>query len=127
MQKGGRPIRLRLFEKLSADLSRSVLGKNGVVMCPLCLTEFSRDAAENGLLTEEHVIPASAGSREVTLTCKSCNDRLGHQIDQHLARKIRLDRGLKGGETLKGYLRWADGGAPTDVVVGPPIARCTFI
>jgi hypothetical protein len=119
MRKGGRAVRLKLFDKLTEDLSRSILGKRGVVLCPLCLAEFGRDAAESGLLTEEHVIPNSTGSREVTLTCKPCNDRLGYQIDHHLARKIRLDRGFKGGETLKGHLRWSDGGAPADVVVGP--------
>jgi hypothetical protein len=119
MRKGGRPVRLRLFDKLTGDLSRNVLGKNGVILCPLCLAEFGRDAAESGLLTEEHVIPKSTGSREVTLTCKPCNESLGHQIDHHVDRRIRLDRGFKGGETLKGRLKWRDGGAPADVVVGP--------
>lgn len=59
MRKGGQPARLKLFAQLEADLRRNVIGKQGVILCPLCLGEFGLDAAESGLLTEEHVIPES--------------------------------------------------------------------
>ena len=118
MRKGGKPVRLLLFDRLEDDLRKVVIGKAGVICCPMCLKEFDRNAAESGLLTEEHVIPESTGNQEVTLTCKPCNSTLGHQIDSHLARKVRLDRGVKLGEKIKATLRWQDGGAPVDVEHG---------
>jgi hypothetical protein len=40
MRKGGKPARLKLFAQLEADLRRNVIGKQGVILCPLCLGEF---------------------------------------------------------------------------------------
>jgi hypothetical protein len=125
VRKGGKPVRFQLFDRLEADLRKNIIGKSGVVWCPMCLKEFGPGAAEHlkGIpeeewLTEEHVIPESTGNQEVTLTCKSCNSSLGHQIDSHLARKVRLDRAVKLGEKMKGTLRWPGGGAPVDVSHG---------
>jgi hypothetical protein len=114
MRKGGKPARLKLFAQLEAELRRNVIGKQGVILCPLCLGEFGLDAAESGVLTEEHVIPESTGNREVTLSCKKCNSTLGHEIDEQIDRKVRLDRGFKGNARMKGRLKWAEGGAPVD-------------
>jgi len=121
MKKGGRAARLKLFEKLATDLGNNLIGKKDVVLCPLCLKECPRAAAEHApevafedRLTEEHVIPASAGHREVTLTCKHCNDTLGATLDAHLARKIRLDRAVNSGVSVRAKLQWDGGGAPTD-------------
>jgi hypothetical protein len=106
-----------LFDDLERDLSRSIIGKQDVVLCPLCLNQFGRDAAESGLLTEEHVIPESTGNREVTLTCKSCNSTSGHEIDSHVGHKVKLDNTLKGGKPLKGKLQWEGGGSPVDMSI----------
>jgi hypothetical protein len=126
VKKGGKPVRLRLFDKLESDLRKNVIGKSGVILCPMCLKEFGRGAAEHlksipqdAWLTEEHVIPESTGNQEVTLTCRPCNNTLGHQIDSHLARKVRLDRAAKLGERVKGTLFWPDGGAPVDMEQRP--------
>ena len=45
-----------------------------------------RLALASGDLTAEHVPPKSFGGRPLVLTCKSCNDFAGHQLDAH-ARK----------------------------------------
>jgi hypothetical protein len=115
MNKGGKQTRLKLFDELATDLSRNVLGKHDLVWCPLCLNEFGREAAESGVLTEEHVIPESTTNHEVTLTCKSCNDKTGHQIDYQIGRKVKHDLAVKGGKSLKGKLKWEGGGTPADV------------
>jgi len=121
MKKGGKKVRRKLFDQLSADLSRVLIGKRDVIMCPLCLREFGRESveysseiAETDRLTEEHVIPGSTGNYEVTLTCKRCNNTLGDSIDSHLARKIRLDLGITGQVPVKAKLRWDDAGSPAD-------------
>src|SRR2546421_11834501 len=114
MRKGGKPARLKLLAQLEADLRRNVIGKQGVILCPLCLGELGLDAAESGLLTEEHVIPERTGNCEVTLGCKGCNSTLGHEIDEQIARKVRLDRAFKKGTKMKGRLKWAEGGVPVD-------------
>src|SRR3569833_941622 len=108
--------RLAIFERLALDLSRHGIGKQDVGLCPLSLKEFGRDTTHNATLTEEHIIPQSAGGKESTLSCKSCNDLAGHGIDNHLARKIRFDDGLKGKRT-KAQLRVNGVGAPVDVVI----------
>lgn len=118
MKQRGRKGRLELFRHLAGDLANAVFGKHDVVVCPLCLKEYDRSAAESGELTEEHVIPKSTGSQEVTLTCKSCNDRTGSEIDSHLARRVRLNRAYRRKSTLKGQLRINhEFGAPADVLV----------
>ena len=117
MRNGGKQVRLRLFEMLSADLAKYMVGRRDVVWCPLCMKEFGRDAAESGLMTEEHVIPESTGNVEVTLTCKPCNDRAGHQIDHHIARKVRHDLAFLGGEPIKGRLKWDGGGSPVNMSI----------
>jgi hypothetical protein len=101
MVKGGKPTRLKLFAQLEEDLRRNIIGKHDVILCPFCMKEFGFQDAESGMLTEEHVIPESTGGREVTLSCKCCNSKLGYKIDEQLARKVRLDRGFKDGEKLK--------------------------
>jgi hypothetical protein len=84
-------------------------------LCPFCMKEFGFQDAESGMLTEEHVIPESTGGREVTLSCKCCNSKLGYKIDEQLARKVRLDRGFKDGEKLKANMKWSGGGLPVDM------------
>lgn len=115
MRQGGKDARLKVFATLEADLRNTLVGKRGVILCPLCMGEFDLAAAETGLLTEEHVIPASTGNREVTLSCKKCNNTLGHEIDEQIARKVRLDRARDGGIKLRTKMKWAEGGAAVDL------------
>lgn len=110
--------RVQLFRKLAEDLSSVVVGKRGVILCPLCLNEFTETDVKTGLLTEEHIIPASTGGTKTTLTCKPCNNASGHRIDNHLARKVALDAAFRGENPAKMTFRLpkvAGGyGAPAD-------------
>jgi 5-methylcytosine-specific restriction endonuclease McrA len=110
--------RVQLFRNLAQDLSSIMVGKRDVILCPLCLNEFTQHDVKTGLLTEEHIIPASTGGTETTLTCKPCNNVAGHRIDKHLARKIALDAAFRGESPAKMKFRLpkaAGGyGAPAD-------------
>jgi hypothetical protein len=110
---------MEMFDRIAADLARQVIGKSDVVWCPLCLGEFRRDAITTGILTEEHVIPQSAGGRETTLTCKPCNDVAGHEIDSHLARKVRQDQGLSGQKRVRGKIKVNGVGAAVEFIKKP--------
>jgi ribosome-associated translation inhibitor RaiA len=125
MSGAARSRRLRLFEQIAKDLGEQIVGKGGLVLCPLCLREFGRKSAEQSpeipetdWLTEEHVIPQSAKGKEVTLTCKTCNNAAGSEIDSHIAQKLRLDRGFKGKGKIKAQLAMAGVGARADITIG---------
>lgn len=116
---GSQKRRMETFVRLAADLAGQVVGKREVVWCPLCLGEFGREAITAGILTEEHVIPQSAGGRETTLTCKPCNDVAGHEIDSHLARKIRQDQGMSGQKSVRGKIKVNGVGAGVEFIMKP--------
>lgn len=97
--------RRELFDRLSEDLAAQLLGKRDCVLCPLCMREFRREQIESEL-HEEHIIPNSAGAKEITLTCRTCNNILGSQIDSHLARRIRIDCANNGRVAAKAKLRF---------------------
>jgi hypothetical protein len=92
--------------------------------CPCCRRLFTREAAESGLLTEEHVPPAKLGGRALVLTCKDCNGEAGHSFDAHAVTRARSDdfaRGrvtgdvlpttaYAGGHPLRGTAGWTEGG-----------------
>ncbi|NQX42323.1 hypothetical protein SAMN05421820_11143 [Pedobacter steynii] len=56
-------------------------------ICPLCFDPFFAEdllhTAKNPL-TLEDVPPVSLGGKPLTLTCKSCNSKSGHELDVHL-------------------------------------------
>ncbi len=95
------PSRNKLFDKFSNQLH--LLKENGLIdielkfsetyICPLCLAQFAKgdlisDSSKN-FLTEEDAPPAKLGGSRIALTCKKCNSRAGHQIDNHLINRIR--------------------------------------
>lgn len=56
-------------------------------LCPLCFNLFRRDSLTNNAqnqLTIEHNPPRSLGGKPNILTCKDCNSKAGHEIDNHL-------------------------------------------
>lgn len=65
-------------------------------VCPICLEHFSPKDLNQGLsnpLTLEDAPPKSLGGKANTLTCKSCNNFMGKEIDSHLAFRLNnLDR-----------------------------------
>jgi len=59
---------------------------NGYI-CPLCFDPFfAKDLINTASnpLTLEDVPPVSMGGKSLTLTCKSCNSKSGHELDVHL-------------------------------------------
>jgi hypothetical protein len=81
----------RLFDDYSRNLSYYHPHLENIFICPLCLQPFNKNAIQSGELTIEHLIPAGLGGKLVTLTCKECNSKSGHQLDAHLIRRMRFE------------------------------------
>jgi hypothetical protein len=84
--------RQRLFEKYVAN--RNLLIANGIIngerdvyLCPICQTKYTSIDGDNPL-TLEDAPPKSLGGSANVLTCKSCNNSAGHNIDFHLAERL---------------------------------------
>ena len=98
--------RLQIFNKYSANLKQlsesKTLKRGGKVfqfkepcyVCPLCMEIFYGSALNQSVsnpLTLEDVPPKALGGKPVILTCKSCNNNSGRDLDSHLKAKIDLD------------------------------------
>ena len=101
-------LRRLVFEEFSGNLSK-IINHEGLVVvsdqqdnvkrlidqayaCPICYELFddtSLDQSRSNPLTIEHVPPKSSKGRPAILTCKSCNNRGGHELDHLL--KSSLD------------------------------------
>ena len=60
-------------------------------ICPICLNHFSETDLNNDSpnpLTLEDCPPKSLGGKANILTCKSCNNTCGHEIDFHLVERM---------------------------------------
>jgi hypothetical protein len=63
---------------------------NGII-CPLCFEVFFEKDLDDKLknhLTLEDMPPKSLGGKPLALTCKSCNNKSGHELDVHLLKKL---------------------------------------
>ena len=109
---------------MTADLSTVLAGKTDKILCPLCLREFAeRDIEEN--LTEEHVVPSSAGGKITTLTCRICNSESGSEIDSHFARVFRMEAARLTGCEVDARIKIRDGvGSPAHVSFTPSGLHC---
>ncbi|WP_417687899.1 HNH endonuclease [Pseudidiomarina sp.] len=83
--RGKGKLKEKLYEAQHNNSVASGIGSD-LLLCPICLQETPFNDA-----TLEHVPPESIGGREILLTCKPCNNRLGAKYDSHVARKIRFD------------------------------------
>lgn len=93
--------RRKLFNKFSNQLH--LLKEEGLIdielkydktyICPLCVNQFCEDDIvahkSKNFLTEEDAPPDKLGGKRIALTCKDCNSKAGHQIDNHLINRIR--------------------------------------
>lgn len=64
--------------------------ENGFI-CPLCFKLFSEkdlDLSLDNHLTLEDVPPKSLGGKPTTLTCKDCNSKSGHSLDNNLLNRL---------------------------------------
>ncbi|MFO1433233.1 MAG: HNH endonuclease [Candidatus Competibacteraceae bacterium] len=84
------------FDELLRDLSNIKPDVDGQILCPLCLKGFGRAAIDSRELTEEHIIPQAVGGRDITLTCRECNNDDGSWLDSQLVRKLETDNALRG-------------------------------
>ena len=109
---------------MAADLSTVLAGRADKILCPLCLREFAeRDIEEN--LTEEHVVPSSAGGKITTLTCRICNSESGSEIDSHFARVFRMEAARLTGGEVDARIKIRDGvGSPAHVSFTPSGLHC---
>ena len=111
--------RKRKFDEMAADLSTVLAGKANKILCPLCLREFEESDIEENL-TEEHVIPSSAGGTITTLACRTCNSECGNDIDSHLARVFRIEEARRTGGEVGARIKIKDSiGSPAQVTFTP--------
>ena len=85
--------RKAIFEKYRRNLNLLIdngfiTAQKDVYLCPICLRPH-KDIYETDPLTLEDAPPKSLGGKANTLTCKSCNSKAGHQIDNHLIERLR--------------------------------------
>ena len=103
-----------LFRSMAADLSGVLPMKQNVILCPLCLEEFGEHDINPDTLSEEHVIPQSAGGKLTTITCKKCNNTAGTDLESHFSRAFRIERARRGEGEITGKLKMRGGvSAPT--------------
>src|SRR5690606_794099 len=70
-----------------------VTADKDVYLCPICLRPHI-DLNSDDPLTLEDAPPKSLGGSANTLTCKTCNNTAGHEIDFHLTERLReIDSG----------------------------------
>ncbi|OFW32733.1 MAG: hypothetical protein A3J28_07880 [Acidobacteria bacterium RIFCSPLOWO2_12_FULL_60_22] len=109
----------RLFSQLSVDLAKITADYPAQVLCPLCLTPFTKEAIdlEEPDLTEEHIIPEKLGGTLVTLTCKRCNNTYGSKVEAHLVQMLRSHDSLKGtsNRPLRGRMEIGGMTVPADI------------
>lgn len=70
----------------------------GYYVCPLCKKTFNlQDLGDKvgDVLTLEDVPPKSLGGSPILVTCKECNSKCGHDIDNWLLHELELQYGNK--------------------------------
>lgn len=89
-------LRNFLVQSLSASLDKLSIMNNGVrrkdiFICPICLQIFNlSECLNNGnIISLEDVPPKSLGGHPLTITCKSCNNKCGHDLDTYLVNEIK--------------------------------------
>ncbi len=73
--------RLQLAETLSQHLTGFGPSFHEQLLCPVCMTELHlKDDSDS--YTVGHIIPESAGGKDWTILCKSCNSGFGNRQDK---------------------------------------------
>lgn len=89
----GNAKRQKIFDLYVANRNllienKLIVGEKDLYICPLCTNSFSEINGEVPL-TLEDAPPKSLGGKADTLTCKTCNNVSGHEIDFHLTERLR--------------------------------------
>jgi hypothetical protein len=61
------------------------------LLCPMCWTP-----QRLGNFTLEHIVPSAVGGRRTTLTCRTCNNQQGRDLDAHLVKHHQVHDALNG-------------------------------
>ena len=81
-----------LFNKFSSHLdllrNEGLTVEKGDYICPICLNKFDNTQLKE--LSLEDAPQASLGGNKIAITCKSCNNTCGHEIDIHLVNFIKV-------------------------------------
>ena len=83
-----------LFRVMAANLAGLRPDLAGTYICPLCLTGGFIETDVMGpspRLTEEHCIPDGLGPVTAVLTCATCNNTAGANIDGELHKRVEFD------------------------------------
>jgi hypothetical protein len=100
--------RLRWFDEGASALRRAfdraghsdvLPGSGEFYACPCCLGLFAREAVASRVLTIEDVPPKALGGRPMLLTCRTCNNDAGSQLDAHAAMQAVGDSFARGADT----------------------------
>ncbi len=86
--------RLRLFQEMADNLARIQPDCAGTCICPLCMEAGFVESDVMGplpRLTEEHCIPDGLGPATAVLTCMTCNNTAGANIDSELHKRVEFD------------------------------------
>lgn len=84
-----------LYEVFSANLALYRKEYSGRFVCPLCLRTFSRDQIRSDL-SKAHIIPRFLGGKDWTLSCKTCNNKVGTEIEGCEAERANYSWALSG-------------------------------
>ena len=80
--------RYKIARKLSEDLCKFDKSLYGKFMCPVCTELY--DVGDKNNITDAHIIPESAGGKELTLLCRSCNSKLGSKQDKWFSEFLNI-------------------------------------
>jgi hypothetical protein len=130
--KKSKTVSIAAFRAVAAGLTAIEDKYSNVVICPLCLKEFSEGDIEQ--LSRDHVIPQALGGTIVTITCRKCNNRFGTCTENDLLQPFRLAENLAGEKGVTGKLTVGQhsfsasmkmppnlvGGMKIEVLGGPP-------
>ncbi len=86
--------RQRIFDKYVTNRkllidNKLITGEREVYLCPICEKPHTAIDNEESQLTLEDAPPKSLGGHANVLTCKTCNNTAGHEIDFHLTERLR--------------------------------------
>ena len=80
-----------LFRMYAANLEIYAPSLRGRFACPLCLRVIERASNLSDVVAEEHVVPEALGGRLTTITCRSCNNSAGTELESHLVQRVLVD------------------------------------
>ncbi|PIQ22579.1 MAG: hypothetical protein COW65_02370 [Cytophagales bacterium CG18_big_fil_WC_8_21_14_2_50_42_9] len=103
----------KLKIKIKNELGEFVELNESAIFCPLCKSLFTEELLQNtnsNQLTIEHIPPESVGGKGKILTCKSCNEKFGHDLDHYINKALNVEPFLKGlpNSIVEGRLRIND-------------------